>query len=264
MAKVFDIINDAALSGTWKALFAEGDFVATPTLVPVYYAFGNLGPVSLNQEVTKRPRYRYECGAKVLDTNIIQEQKVMMEAQHLTFPKETLDVLLRAQDGAAYGQDALSAAVVDPLAFDTTAAVIGRFYQLYNSGKPIFKITALTLTVSATPLVDGTDYVLEKATGMVRILTAQTAEVVVTATASAYDDAPMTLHQTDFRKGKLRFLYFPAKETNGVPCEPEIIIEGVGEVVFEEGFTIGSEDDAQPNVGYEFTDEPVIYDLRTL
>jgi hypothetical protein len=262
--KVFDIINDAALSGTWKALFAEGDFSTTPTLDPIYYDFGNLGPVALNQELTTRPRYRYECGQKVLDQTLIQEQAVTIDAQMLTFPRETLNILFRGEEGDAYGQASLAAVEVDTLAFATTPAVIGRFYQLTNADKKIFNVTDLTLTEGANTLVEGTDYVLEKVTGMVRFLTAQTADVTVTVTADAFDEKAITLHQSDVRTGKFRLLYFPAKETNGAACEPEIIIDGIGEVVFEEGLTIGSESDAEPNVGIKFTDDPEIYDLRTL
>jgi hypothetical protein len=261
---VFNLLNDASLSGTWKVLFAEGDFSASPQPDEIFYDFGEIGEVTLEQDITTRQRYRFECGKKVKDEEIVQEEELGFGGKLMNFPRETLRILYRATDGDNYGQTALSAVEVDAFEFGTTPAVVGRFYQITNSGKNVFSVTNLTLTEGANTLVNGTDYVLEKATGLVRFLTAQSADVTVTATADAFDVAPLKLHGDAIKEGKVRFLFFPAKSTVGTACDAEIIINAEAQVLFDESLTIGADSDAEPNVKFEVTKDPEVFDLRQI
>jgi len=263
-AKVFERLSDSALSGTWKCLFSEGNHDSDPALDPVYYDFGNVAGFGLTQETTTRPRNSYECGRTVLDQTIIQDQKIGGTSTLKEFPPDTIKALYRGADGENHAQTALAAVEVDDLEFSTTPAEIGRFYQLTNGGKKIFKVTNLTLTAGATTLSENTDYKVEKITGMVRFLTAQTADITVTVTAAAFDQSPILLQEGDIRRGKFRFLYFPVKPTDGSPCSPEMIIDSLGEIVFDQELTIAVDSDTEASVAYNFTGTPELWDLRNL
>ena len=78
-------------------------------------------------------------------------------------------------------QSALSSASLDALTFATTAAVIGNWYQLMNSGVPVRNLTSVTISMKT----EGVDFEVDLENGLIRFLTAQSANLTPVATAAA-------------------------------------------------------------------------------
>jgi len=97
------------------------------------------------------------------------------------FDLQKLKIALGGSDTTDFTQSALSASSGNALTFATTAAVIGRWYPLRVAGVRVREVTAVTITSKT----EGTDFELDKKTGRIRFLTAQTSDLTPVITASA-------------------------------------------------------------------------------
>ncbi len=166
----FHFANGAA-AATAAATFAVGGF--TP--------FGNIVEITPQIDTQKVEHVSANRGAPRKDREDITRSQIQFKIKTDEFNKLVQKIMLGGSDGTNFSQAIQSAASADVLAFGTTAAVIGNWYDITVLGARIRNISALTIASK----VEGTDFVVDQLTGRIMFLTAQTANLTPVVTAPA-------------------------------------------------------------------------------
>ncbi len=143
--------------------------------------FGNIVDVTPNVTTTKVEHISSNRGAPRKDrediTKSTWEFKIKSDEFNLILQK----LLLGGTTGTDFIQSTTTGITADTFAFNTTAAVIGNWYDITISGVRVRNITTLTIA----SIAEGTDFVVDLPTGRVMFLTAQANARVPTVTATA-------------------------------------------------------------------------------
>lgn len=164
---------------TTRFLFCEGATSAANAQALGYEDFGNIKAHQLQAENQTEPVITSLDGIN----RTVDEQSRMVTAGYLLTLREQSPLGLKfgyfGAEGTPFTQAAIAAQNGNALAFDVTAAVLNRWYQLQYSGTPVRNITTVTIAGKT----EGTDFVLHKQLGLIRFLTAQTASLTPVITA---------------------------------------------------------------------------------
>lgn len=168
--------------GTGEFFFSPG--AATPAAAQAagYIDFGNIVAFQPRTESQKNEhRGSYE-GITRIDKTIESEQKLTYVLRADEWDEQKLLIAFKGTAGTAFTQSALVAADGSDLLFGTTPAVIGRWYNLLDiAGAQARNLTAVTIAT----LTENTDFVVAHKEGMIRFLTAQSADLTPVLTAPA-------------------------------------------------------------------------------
>jgi hypothetical protein len=168
--------------------FAFAEAPATATLAQIggplypFKDFGNLSVVDFTSEAEFEKRITSYRGIR---TEISAEPTLTrfnykLKSNELDPVKAA--IALNASEGGSYTQSALAAAACQAIDFTVAPAVIGQWYQVRTAaGVAVRNITVLAIATK----VENTDFVVDKALGRVRFLTAQTTSLATTITTSA-------------------------------------------------------------------------------
>lgn len=173
---------DALLIGTGEFSFAVG--ATTTTAGGINGPFTDVGNVTAFQiqpETTRQDHRGSYRGIKRLDKSVITAADAKYLIRIDEWKKDNLLYLFYGDDGTAWTQSSQSSASADALDFSSTAAVIGKWYDVTVSGARVRDLTALTIAT----LTENTDFVVDYELGRVRFLTAQSASRTPTISANA-------------------------------------------------------------------------------
>ena len=261
-------LDNEELQGTAQILFAEGKFdVCKPADEPtVFCEIGNTSGFTIDQEPDVQFRERFSCGRMTKGAPIVKENGLKASAPVRALHRRNLKLLLRGEDETAVAQSALNAQAVDAMDFTTTPADLDKHYFITDSSTgtkvKIYNVTDVTIDNAGTPLVNGVDYVFRKAIGAIKFLTAQTANLTVTVTASAKTVTPLKVGAGSMTEGWIKILYFPTESSTDDQCEPEVILDGPGYMTFQDSVEINYEGSTEANLTFDFKDTVRVEDLR--
>lgn len=265
-------VPDARLQGTVRLLFKEGKFNGcVPSNEPIDFDdLASTSGFSIPQEPEIEPRYKFVCGKKEIADLVVKENGLAVQAILHDLTPKNIKRLLRGKDTVALAQAAINAQAIDDFDFATTPSEVGKNYRLTDSStgtrQPILNASAVIITTGdpATPLVEGTDYVFMKKFGHVRFLTPQTTLLSVEVSADATNITPYELGAAAPIQGWLKVLYYPTVDTVGDQCEPEIMLDSVGFISFEDALEIGEDSAAEPTLKFTVQSNMKVTDLRVL
>lgn len=264
------VCPDARWQGTTQVLFAEGKFNAcNPSQYPTEFKdLKTVSAFSLQQEPEIEERYKYVCGKKEIADQVIKENGFDFQTTLMDLTKDNLKLLFRGKDAEAIAQPALAAQAIDNIDFSGQPSSTEKLYFLTDSsgGQPrsVYSVTGLVISDNGVPLVEGTDYVFRKSIGAVKFLTVQNALLSVEVTAEQTNVIPIDLGGRNTFEGFVRVLYYPSKDTIGDQCEPEIIIDAVGFISFEDELGMGVDDASEAAMKFSVSGTPRLTDLRVL
>ena len=264
------VCPDARLQGTVQALFVEGKFdVCNPASYPTNFKdLKTISGFSLQQEPEFEDRYKYTCGKKEIVGKTVKQNSLMFQTTLMDLTLNNIKLILRGKDVSTTAQTALTATTIDPLDFSTVASISDQIYFLSDSsnGSPValYNIESLIITSEGTPLVEGVDYVFRKSIGAVKFITVQNTILDINVTAEATILNQVELGSANVTQGFMRILYFPTEDTIGNPCEPEMIIDAVGFISFEDEIGMNVDETAEAAMNFSITGNPRITDLRQL
>lgn len=171
---------DALAFATGEFSFARGATTAAEAQEMGYRDFGNLISASFSPEVEKVEHYGSYRGIRRVDRNVISSTKFQYTIKVDELDREKLLFALLGETSTNHSQSALTAQDGEDLEFGTTAAVIGRWYDLKTAaGARVRNLTAVTIAT----LTENTDFVLDKKLGRIRFLTAQSSDLTPVLTA---------------------------------------------------------------------------------
>ncbi len=264
------VVPDARIRGTVKVLFAEGEFSschgadAPDALEDLATTTG----FELQQEPEKEPRYKYVCGKKEIVDQIVKENGFKLAGTLMDLDSGNLKRLLRGKEVTTAPQLEMSAQAIDSFDFTAVPSNSGKNYTLNDSSTgtktQVLNITSLIIDNGGVPLVEGTDFVYEKSFGSIKFLTVQNSLLTVSVDATATNVAPFEIGATSVRRGFMRVLYYPTVDTIGDQCEPEVQIDVVGFLNFEDSITFSDDSDAEAAITFDVTGRPRLIDLRQL
>lgn len=172
----------ALLIGTGEFSFAEDALSVSDAQAKGYLDFGNVTASTPSPEQTKEEHFGSYRGIRRVDKTAVTENKLTYKIKVDEFNKTNLEVLFGGSPTTGHTQAIQTAAAGQVLAFATTAAVIGKWYDiLTGAGARLLNLTTVTIAAK----VEGTDFVLDLLCGRVKFLTAQAADLTPTITAAA-------------------------------------------------------------------------------
>lgn len=228
----------ALLIGTAEFSFSEGAISAADAQLRGWLDLGNLVAFTTEPEVTREEHLGSYRGQRRADRQIVTENKVRYKLRSDEFNKKLMEFLYSGTATTGHTQAALSAVAGQVLAFATTAAKIGYWYDLKTAaGARLRDVTSVTITA----LVEGTDFVIDSKLGRIRFLTAQVADLTPTITApviaagdagSFFGIKPL---QDPVRQGYGKLVVFDQFDSNKVVWEHEafqceVTVDSGGEV----------------------------------
>ena len=264
------VCPDARLQGTVQALFVEGKFdVCNPASYPTNFKdLKTISGFSIQQEPEFEDRYKYTCGKKEIVGKTVKQNSLMFQTTLMDLTLSNINLILRGKDVSSVVQPTLTAHTIDPLDFSTVPSVAEQLYFLSDSssGSPVslYNIETLIISDAGTPLVEGVDYVFRKSIGAVKFITTQDTVLDINVTAEATTPKQVELGSANVTQGFMRILYFPTEDTIGNPCEPEMILDAVGFISFEDELGMNVDETAEATMNFSITGNPRITDLRQL
>lgn len=186
-----------------------------------YRDFGNISSFTPKTDTQKLEYKTSSRGVRRVAATDVLESKLQYQIKCTEWNYQTLQILCGGTATTGHTQASQSAVSGDAFAFNTTAAVIGNWYDLKVSGARIRNVTTLTIT----SLVEGTDFQVDLKLGRVRFLTAQSASrtPVITATVITVSTAASFLGLLPLNKvrrtGYGRFVVFDQDSTNNIPVD---------------------------------------------
>lgn len=263
-------VPDARLQGTVKLLFAEGKFNGcNPNNEPVEFRdLASTSGFSIPQEPEMEPRYKYVCGKKEVVDIVVKENGLMISAILHDLTPENIKHLMRGKDLATQSQPALVAQPVDDLDFSEKNSTNDKIYRITDSSTgaktPVLNVTSCIISNNGVPLIDGTDYVFSRAFGGIRFLKVQDSLLSVEVEASATNVTPYELGAEQPVQGWLKVLYYPTVDTIGEQCEPEVMLDQVGFIKFEDALEISEDSTSEPTLNFAVSGNVKVTDMRNL
>ena len=264
------VCPDARLQGTVQALFVEGKFdVCNPASYPTNFKdLKTISGFSIQQEPEFEDRYKYTCGKKEIVGKTVKQNSLMFQTTLMDLTLSNIKLILRGKDTSTTTQSTFGSQGVDPLDFSTIPSDSNQTYFLTDSsnGVPtsIYNIISLIITSEGTPLVEGVDYVVRRNIGAIKFITTQNTILDVNLTAPQMELRQAELGAASVTQGFMRILYFPTEDTTGNPCEPEMIIDAVGFISFEDEIGMNVDETTEAAMNFSITGNPRITDLRQL
>jgi hypothetical protein len=271
MCDLLELVKpDSRLQGTIRLFFAAGNYnLCKPSEAPtVFEDLASTSGFSIPQEPEIEPRYKYACGRREVVDMVVRENGFSINAILHDLTLENLKKLYRGSDAEAFSQADLASQAIDGFDFSTTPSSSESLYFLTDSSSgsktSVMNVTSLIISNSGVPLVEGEDYVYMKTFGAVKFLTTQNTVLTVEVSASATDTTPLDLGGNAPIKGWLRALYYPTVDTVGDQCEPEMMIDQVGFLSFEDTLEISDESTSEPTMVFTVSGTSRVTDLRSL
>ena len=148
---------DALLIGTGEFKFSEGAISAADAQARGWLDFGNIVAFAPEPTTTKEEHQGSYRGVRRADKTVVTENALSYKIRVDEFHKKNVQVLYGASAAAGFSQTSMSAEDGAPLAFQTTAAKIGYWYDLLKVGLTrIFDLTSVTIATTATTTSVGT------------------------------------------------------------------------------------------------------------
>lgn len=172
---------NANILGTGEFSFSPGATSLADARAKGFIDFGNvkvLTPQPKIDTIDHKGSYR---GKLITDKKFATGALLVYGIVSDEFDRNKYKIAVGGIDATNFTQGAQVAQNGDVLHFDTTAAVIGRWYDLLISGAHAMELTALTIAT----LVENTDFVVDYKAGRVRFLTAQAVARTPVITANA-------------------------------------------------------------------------------
>lgn len=181
---------NALLIGTGEFHFAEGATLATAGKPGFgFKSFDNVKAFQLAPEKESKEHIGSYRGVKRRDKTFNISAKFSYKLTLDTVGLQKLLLMFFGIAATPFTQSALTTSAGDALNFTTANSVKGEWYDLRVAGARVRNITAAVFTVSSTPLVENTDYVLDATLGRVRFITTQTGSVTFTVSAPAVNSS---------------------------------------------------------------------------
>jgi hypothetical protein len=172
---------DALIIGTGEFHFAEG-VTTTPNAQTSWLEFGNIVGFTPEVERTLEEHLGSYRGVRRADKTVATENRLAYTLRSDEWNRLNLQILFGGTATTGHTQLIQSAAAGEAFAFNTTAAVIGKWYNIRTSaGLRLRNLTGVTITA----LVEGTDFVLDLLMSRIKFLTAQSTSRTPTVTAAA-------------------------------------------------------------------------------
>lgn len=203
--------------------------------------FGNVPEINVSQDEEKLDHVSSEGGINVKDDSVITSQDTAIAFTTDNISLENLALWFRSTVSEIV--EAGSTGTVE--AFNDI--VTGTYYQIgVEAGMPqgVRGVSITAATKGATPLVAGTDYVLDGATGMIQFIDATNLsdgdDVSITYNVAAAT-RKLVLAGTDMIEGELKFIADNPKGTNKDTYWPRVQLSPDGDygLISEEWATIG-------------------------
>ena len=172
---------DALLLATGEFKFSPGATSVADAAAKGFRDFGNVVLIGLTpdkQTLEHKGSYR---GVRRKDKTFIIEAGLKYKLQLDELSAENMKLALFGEDTTDFTQSSQTAQNGDAFNFDTVAPVLGRWYPLTISGARVREITTVTISGKT----EGTDFELDKKLGLIRFLTAQSADLTPVITAPA-------------------------------------------------------------------------------
>jgi len=174
--------NEALVLGTGEVIFSPDVKTVAAAQAAGFDDIGSTAKVTMETDIEDQDAYVPNRGILKRARTAVTKQDITYKVTAQEMKRSNILLALSGANGTNFTQSALSADNGTVLAFGTTAAVIGRWYQLYAAdGSEVRDLTAVTIATKT----EGTDFVLDKKTGRIRFLTAQTAALTPVLTAPA-------------------------------------------------------------------------------
>lgn len=172
---------DALITGAGEFRFAPGATSLADARNKGWIDFGNIVATGIKPQIDKLDHVTSVRGVRRVNKTVATKGELMYTIQCDELDVEKLKIALGGTDGTDFTQSAHTTANGNVLAFSTTAAVIGRWYDLRVSGVPVREVTTVTITGKT----EDVDFVVDKKLGAIRFLTAQSADLTPVITAAA-------------------------------------------------------------------------------
>lgn len=188
--------NTTALSIlTGEFSFSPGATTLAEALAAGFIDIGNVKSVNLALDPTKLEHFGSYRGVKRNDKTVVTQTKLAYTLVCDELNQLVTEILLGATANEDFSQPALTAINGKPLAFGTTAAVIGRWYELQAAATT--KVTAVSISSGGTGYAVNDVLTVAGGTGNSATLTVTSVSSgVITAititTAGAYTSNPTT------------------------------------------------------------------------
>ena len=195
-------LRSVLIGPTSRFIFANGALTRAQAQAMGAEDFGNLKAHQLQVENTTEPVLTSVDG---ITQQIDEQSRLLAIGYQLTSREQAVRdqiFALLGQEGTAFTQASASTADGTVLAFGTTAAKINAWYELQIAGVAVRNVSVVTIATKT----EGTDFVVHKELGLIRFLTAQSADLTpvitcpeVNAASAAYMRRIDPIKQSVFR-----------------------------------------------------------------
>lgn len=179
---------EAVIIGTGEFAFCEGATSVADAQAKGYQDVGNVRSIAIQPDKEEFFHYGSYRGSRRKDKKVVTQSELKYLVRLDEFSQKNLLHAFFGSAGTNHTQSSLTAIDGQDLAFGTTPAVIGRWYDILTSaGARVRNLTTVTIAT----LTENTDFVLDLANGRIRFLTAQSSDLtpVITCPAITAGDA---------------------------------------------------------------------------
>lgn len=183
----------ALLIGTGEFLFSEAATLAAARAAG-FIDFGNVTAYSIEPDNTVQEHTGSYRGVRRVDKRKVTQTKLQYKLKCDEWNLQNLKILFGATEGTQFTQPALTATNGTALGFTTTAAVIGRWYDILSAAT--VKVTAAAVAAGGTGYTVGDTLTVSGGTGgpsatlTVSTVSSGAITAVTVASAGAYTTAP--------------------------------------------------------------------------
>ncbi len=183
------LVTDAVLAGaTVEFWFAAGANTREEAYQKGFKRVANVigtTPQMETQAIETMGSFR---GRRTLIKHTETSRRRIYQLDNNVLDLQALEIEMRASKGEDFTQEAYAAEEVDAFAFTAgSPSQSGVGYPLTDDGVRVRHVSAVTIDSGGSPLVEGTDFRVDKEHGLVFFLTEQTASATPTVTADAID-----------------------------------------------------------------------------
>ena len=262
MASVWKYVNDLTrrFRGALRVTYADGVTLATVVSTTPFTDLGNIPDGGIQPSSQKFEDFSSTPEGNILEGIDYTRNETVLTTKLNELGRKALELFLRAKDGIAIVQAVLSTQAIDNMDFTTDNAVIGKWYPFLNSGVRVYRVTSVVLKETLqSALIEGTDYELNKATGEVRFLTAQTVDLDAnTVDAAAFNVTPLELDRQTALEGVVQIEFWSKAYSL---TEPRLIIRANVIIDSEEAIQITQGANAEPTLNMRSIGAPQVIDF---